>query len=191
MHRGPPYRSRTAADRCKAPTWCAREWRVAADRPLRSLSGNWLRVDRGVFRLAEWVPEVHDEFARWTLWSKNRGVVSHESALEVHRLGEFEASKVHLSVPPGFTMTDSALVLHRATLALTDVVDGGGFRLTSPLRSIIDIAAAGADLDQLARAIEEATDRGMFRLKQLRARAEEIDLKGALAIERALALRAS
>ena len=154
-------------------------------------AGNWLRVDRGLFRLAEWVPEVQDEFARWTLWSKNRGVVSHESALEVHHLGEFEASKVHLTVPPGFTMNDPTLVLHRATLAATDVVDGGGFRLTSALRSVIDVAAAGAELDQLARAIEEATERGLFTLKQLRARAEEIDLKGALAIERALALRTS
>lgn len=154
-------------------------------------AGNWLRVDRGIFRLAEWVPEVHDEFARWTLWSRERGVISHESALEVHRLGEFESSKVHLTVPPGFTMTDPALVLHRSTLAAEDVVNGGGFRVTSALRSIIDVAAGGAELDQLARSIEEATDRGVFTIKQLRARAEEIDLKGALAIERALALRTS
>ena len=154
-------------------------------------AGNWLRVDRGIFRLAEWVPEIYDEFARWTLWSKNRGVISHESALEVHRLGEFESSKVHLTVPPGFTMTDPALVLHRATLAVDDVVDGGGFRLTSALRSLIDVAAGGAELDQLARAIEEATDRGLFTIKQLRGRAEEIDLRGALAVERALALRTS
>lgn len=52
-------------------------------------AGNWLRVDRGIFRLAEWVPGEHDELARWTLWSKGRAVVSHESALEVHDIGEF------------------------------------------------------------------------------------------------------
>jgi hypothetical protein len=44
-------------------------------------AGNWLRIDRGVFRLAEWVPELHDDLIRWTLWSKGRGVISPETAL--------------------------------------------------------------------------------------------------------------
>ena len=43
------------------------------------------------------------------------GVVSHESALGVHQIGEFEAARVHLTVPPSFTMTDPALAIHRRT----------------------------------------------------------------------------
>jgi predicted transcriptional regulator of viral defense system len=151
--------------------------------------GNWIRVDRGLFRLAEWVPEVHDELARWALWSGGRGVVSYESALGVHQVGEFEAVKVHLSVPRNFTMADPAVVIHRASLEALDVVDGGGFRLTSVTRSIVDVAATGVDLDQLARAIDEARERGLVNIKTLRSRAEVIDLRAALAIERALALK--
>jgi predicted transcriptional regulator of viral defense system len=152
-------------------------------------AGNWIRVDRGLFRLAEWVPEVHDELARWALWSGGRGVVSYESALGVHQVGEFEAVKVHLSVPRNFTMADPAVVIHRASLEAQDVVDGGGFRLTSVTRSIVDVAATGVDLDQLARAIDEARERGLVNIKTLRSRAEGIDLRAALAIERALALK--
>jgi hypothetical protein len=54
-------------------------------------------VDRGLFQLAEWVPQVHDDLFRWVLWSKGRGVVSHETALAVHGIGEdrFWSSQEH------------------------------------------------------------------------------------------------
>jgi len=58
--------------------------------------------------------------------------------------------------------------------------------VTTVLRSLIDVAASGADSDQLARAIHESVAGGHLTLQQLRARAEEIDLKAALHIERAL-----
>src|SRR3954468_5185764 len=64
-------------------------------------AGNWYRIDRGLFRLAEWVPELHDDLIRWTLWSKSRAVVSHQTALTVHGLGELESPRIHLTVPPG------------------------------------------------------------------------------------------
>ena len=54
------------------------------------------------------------------------------------------------------------------------------------LRSLVDVAAAGADEEQLARAIKEAKDAGYLTLRQLRARAEQVDVKGALRIERAI-----
>lgn len=52
-------------------------------------TGNWLRVGRAIYRLRGWVPDMHDHLARWTLWSGGEAVVSHESALVVHGLGEF------------------------------------------------------------------------------------------------------
>ena len=89
-------------------------------------ASNWNRVDRGLFRLAEWVPERHDDLIRWTVWSKDRAVISHETALAVHGIGEFEAPRVHLTVPPGFSMRDDAVVLHHDALGDDDVVDLGG-----------------------------------------------------------------
>lgn len=149
-------------------------------------AGNWIRVDRGVFRLAEWVPERNDHLSRWTLWSKGRGVVSHESALGVHCIGEFESDRVHLTVPAQFSMRDPAITLHFTDLPPGDAVEHSGYRVTTVLRSLIDVAAEGADEDQLGRAIHESVALGNLTLRQLRARAEEIDLKAALRIERAL-----
>lgn len=154
-------------------------------------AGNWLRIDRGIFRLADWIPGVHDELARWDLWSKGRAVVSHDTALTVYGVGEFESPRVHLTVPAGFRMRDEALVLHRADLPENDVVSRPGFRLTTLTRSLVDVAADHADEDQLARALAEALDLGTITQRQLRSRVEAVDPKGALRIERALNLLAT
>ncbi len=150
-------------------------------------AGNWLRIDRGLFRLTEWIPEVHDDLARWTLWSRGRGVVSNESGLAVHELGEFESPRVHLTVPPGFSMRDDAVALHFADLDDSDVESRTGFRVTTPTRTIIDIASQAPDEDQLARAISDGERAGLLNLRRLRARAEVVDARAALYIERAIA----
>lgn len=149
-------------------------------------AGNWLRIDRGIFRLAEWIPEVHDDLVRWTLWSGGRAIVSHESALAVHGVGELESPRVHLTVPPGFRMRDDAVSLHLSDVPEPDVEERNGFRVTTILRSLIDVAADSADDDQLGRAIAQARESGRFTLRQLRERAEALDVRAALHIERAL-----
>jgi predicted transcriptional regulator of viral defense system len=149
-------------------------------------AGNWLRIDRGLFRLAEWIPNIHDDLIRWTLWSRGRAVVSHQSALSVHGVGEFESARVHLTVPPRFSMRDPAIALHHADLADSDVVERTGFKLTTVIRSLVDIAALAAEEDQLTRTIQEARESGLLTIRQLRTRAEAIDAKAALYIERAI-----
>lgn len=148
--------------------------------------GNWWRIDRGLFRLVEWAAGAHDELARWTLWSRGRGVVSHESAMSVHGIGEFESRHIHLTVPPGFTMRNDAVELHYAELPADDVSARSGYRVTTALRTIIDIAANAPDEDQLARAIDDARRAGLVTNRRLRSRAEAVDPRAALYIERAI-----
>ena len=148
--------------------------------------GNWNRVDRGIFRLPEWPIGPHDDLVRWSLWALGRAVVSHVTALTVHGYGEFESSRVNLTVPPRFAKADAAVVLHRALLANDDIQVREGFRVTTVMRSLIDVAGAGADQDQLASAIAEAQQAGAITLRRLRERAEEVDVRAALRIEQAL-----
>lgn len=149
-------------------------------------AGNWLRIDRGLFRLVEWLPDVHDDLVRWSLWSRGQGVVSHETALAVHGVGEFESAWVHLTVPKEFRMRDDVVVLHREELSDADIEVRTGFRVTTPLRSLIDIAATAPDEEQLARAVGEARQRGLVSLRMLRSRAEVVDARAALYLERAV-----
>lgn len=149
-------------------------------------AGNWTRVDRALLRLVEWVPDVHDDLARWTLWSHSRGVISHETALAVHGIGEFESARVHLTVPAGFHPRDQAVALHFGVVDDDEVQTRTGFRVTTPARALIDVAATAPDEDQLARAIEDARRVGLVVERLLRTRAEVVDPRAALYIERAL-----
>jgi predicted transcriptional regulator of viral defense system len=147
---------------------------------------DWLRVDRGIYRLHDWPSTQHEELARWTLWSRGRGVVSHETALAVHELGDVMPARVHLTVPPGFRSRSHAVMLHAGLLDATDVEQFEGFTITTPLRSILDSAADRLEVDQLARAIHDALDRGLTTIRSLRIRSDEFGPAAALAIERAL-----
>jgi predicted transcriptional regulator of viral defense system len=150
-------------------------------------SENWLRVGRGIFRLPEWPSSPHEDLVRWTLWSGQKGVVSHESALAVHELGDVNPARVHLSVPPGFRAKAEGVVLHRAIVEPTERQEHSGFWVTTPLRALIDVASGSLDLDQLVTAVVEAQRRGLVTPKHLRARADAAGDRAALRIERALA----
>ncbi len=148
--------------------------------------GNWLRVDRGIFRFPEWPTGDRDDLVRWSLWSRGRAVVSHETALSVHELGDVDPARVHLTAPPNFRQKNPGVVIHRADLAPRDVQEHEGFRVTTPLRSLLDVAAEELDLDQLEQAIAEALARGMTTRRALLDRADEFGANAALRIERAL-----
>lgn len=148
--------------------------------------GNWVRVERGIYRLPEWPVGEHDDLVRWSLWSRGRAVVSHETALAVHQLGDVDPAVVHLTVPPNFRSKDKGVRLHRGVLPEADVWQHEGFRVTTPLRALLDVAAGDLDLDQLVTAVKEACERGPATKQALLTRAEEFGPHGALRIERAL-----
>lgn len=148
--------------------------------------GEWLRVDRGIYRLPDWPASQHEDLVRWTLWSRGRATVSHETALAVHELGDLMPARVHLTVPPNFQMRAPAVVIHKAALAPLDVEQFEGFSVTTPMRSILDAAAAGMEVDHLARTVRDALEHGLLTADSIRARADEFGPAAALAIERAL-----
>ena len=148
--------------------------------------GNWLRVDRGIYRFPEWPTGSRDDLVRWSLWSRGRAVVSHETALSVHELGDVDPARVHLTAPPNFRQRNPGVVIHRTDLATRDVEEHEGFRVTTPLRSLLDVAAGELDLDQLGQAIAEALARGMTTRRALLDRADEFGANAALRIERTL-----
>lgn len=148
--------------------------------------GEWLRVDRGIYRLPDWPASQHEDLVRWTLWSRGRATVSHETALAVHELGDLMPARVHLTVPPNFQMRAPPVVIHKAALAPFDVEQFEGFSVTTPMRSILDAAAAGMEVDHLARTVRDALEHGLLTADSIRARADEFGPAAALAIERAL-----
>ncbi len=149
---------------------------------------NWIRVDRGLYRLPEWPAGEHDDLVRWSLWSKGLAVVSHETALTVHDLGDVNPGRIHLTVPPGFRAKAPGAVLHRGTVPESDIHEHEGFRVTTPVRTLLDVAAGDLELDQLKTAVTDACAHNPATQRALLDRADEFGERAALRIERALRL---
>ena len=149
-------------------------------------TGNWVRVDRGLLRLPDWPQDVGDTFVRWSLWSSGRGVVSHDSALAVHGLSDADPAKIHLSVPPGFRARDDQVSVHVADVPDDDRELRRGWSVTTPLRTLVDVADGDASQETVDTAVADALTRDMVtRRSILRRTADEAD-RAALRLERAL-----
>jgi len=148
--------------------------------------GNWIRIDRAIYRLNAWPAGDREDLVRWTLWSRDRGVISHDTATSIHRLGDLNPAQIHMTVPPGFRASASGVVLHRGVLPDTDVERHAGYRITTPLRSILDVAALEIEDERLIAIISDALRRGVTTRKQLRERADIAGAAAALRIERSV-----
>src|SRR6266511_346392 len=91
--------------------------------------GNWLRVDRGIYRFPEWPTGPREDLVRWSLWSRGRAVVSHETALSVHELGDVDPAHVHLTVPPNSRQKTPGAALQGAAQPRRAVEEQGAFRV--------------------------------------------------------------
>lgn len=154
-------------------------------------AGNWVRVDRGIFRLPHWPAEAEDSYVRWALWSKGRGVLSHESALSVHGLSDVDPRQIHLTVGRDFHASDEAIVLHFVDLGDEDIESRGAWSLTTPSRTIVDVADGETPQEHVTAALGEALDRGLVTRRRMREESERRSDRAALRVERALSSRES
>lgn len=149
--------------------------------------GNWQRIDRALFRLPGWPAQAADIYVRWSVWSDNSGVISHQSAADVHRLGDFDAGDVHLTLPQLNKSKASGVVLHVGALAPSEIQSKSGFRVTTPLRTVLDLAASSLDQDRLTAVVRDGLDSAKLTRTKLRNTVDEFGSMAGLKIERALA----
>jgi predicted transcriptional regulator of viral defense system len=149
-------------------------------------AGNWVRVDRGVFRLAGWPAEPEDEYVLWRVWSRNLGVMSHDSALYVHGLSDLVPTKTHLTVPPPFRKVNPLVQVHLGTLGQGEVEQRRGWQVTAPLRTITDVADSLISQEHIDRAVADALERGSVSRRSLVGASYSASERAALRIERAL-----
>jgi predicted transcriptional regulator of viral defense system len=147
--------------------------------------GNWRRVERGIYRFPEWPSGEHEDLALIALWSGPGGVISHDSALEFHGLSDVLPDQVHLTVPPAFRKRRDRVVLHKADLEPSDIADQGGFRVTTPLRTMVDAAGSALSPEHLEAAVRDGLRLGLLRKAKL------LDLALELPRDAAVRLRAA
>ncbi|MFF7938902.1 MULTISPECIES: hypothetical protein [Nocardia] len=110
--------------------------------------GSVTRAGIGMLRLAGWPEGPLDEYAMWAAWFDGAAVVSHQSAAELHGLGSLGPRFLHLSVRAGRPPVTPRLAVVRRSLAGADVESAGPFLVTTPVRTVLDLAEG--DIGQAA-----------------------------------------
>ncbi len=183
------FRSRNEATRClqkiaeaQAGFFTAKQAKKAgfseSSHTYNVQEGHWAREFRGIYRLASFPAVLRPELVRWHLWSMDRagraqGVYSHSTALGIYIAPETTPdlpAVLEMTVPKGFRRrgaTPEGLTLHFADLPESDIVTRKGYRLTTPLRTLLDLAAADTmPRAELSKALLGILERGLITREQ-------------------------
>jgi predicted transcriptional regulator of viral defense system len=155
-------------------------------------AGKFVRVYRGLYRLRDYPSSPHEQVAAaWLAFGKDNAVVSHESALALHNLSDIVPDAVHVTVPrarrylsglPGVCLHTSA-----RPPAKSEVVEREGIQVTAPVRTILDVADAGAGPEQVQMAIRQAVRRALVLPERLRIAARGRSRRVRMLVESTLA----
>ncbi len=139
-------------------------------------AGNWVRDGWGIYRLARYPETNDDDVIRLMLWSRDRAgepqaVLSHDSALHAFGLSDVLPSKHHLTVPKGFRKrAPPGVVLHKEELPPEDIEGRDGYRITTPLRTLLDAACSSMSPEHVETATRQALEKGLVRRRALEER---------------------
>ena len=99
--------------------------------------GHWEKVQRGIYRLADFPKPDWPELVIWSLWSRDRNgdpqiVYSHETAEMIHGLRPRSNGTLHVTVPRAFRKNCAMppeLVFHKHELSPDQIEERAGFRV--------------------------------------------------------------
>lgn len=131
----------------------------------RARNGSIARERRGIYRLTRYPFSMHEEImVGWLAVGRDVAVVSHQSALEVHDLSDVIADEIHVTVPRSRKDRIRVEGVHVHTTVREfeplDVVSREGMRITSPIRTVLDIDEAWFSLEHIEAAARQVIQRG-------------------------------
>lgn len=118
--------------------------------------GDLVQIHRSLLRLAYWPAGPFDEYAKWCAWFEGDATVSHQSAAQLHGLGRLRPRLLHLSAPTGAPVGVADVAVRRAALTPLDVEPTGTFFVTTPIRTILDLADCGIAQHMLDEVVGDA-----------------------------------
>ncbi|HBM15725.1 MAG TPA: hypothetical protein DD381_05185 [Lentisphaeria bacterium] len=138
-------------------------------------AGNWIREERGIYRLARFPLQDDAHYSLWGVWSMNRkgipqGVYSHETALSLFELSDVQPEKLHMTVPRGYrrhSEIPKILLLHHSIIEPSEYEERNGYRVTKPYRTVVDLLRSMATSPEfIKQAVEQAINRGYLTHEQ-------------------------
>ena len=149
---------------------------------------NFLRAARGIYRLRRFPASPFEDLIVACLRAGPKAAVSHETALVVYGLSDIMPAQIHVIVPRTKSRRLKDLKLHRHRLGENEVTRRDGVQVTTAIRTLLDVAAAGVGEDQVAEAVREALQRGLVRRNDLVTAAWSRGGRARKVIERALTM---
>ncbi|MFG1790069.1 hypothetical protein [Nocardia sp. NPDC049149] len=149
--------------------------------------GSVTRAGVGMLRLAEWQPGPLDEYAMWAAWFDGAAAVSHHSAAELHGIGRLQPRFLHLSVGSGRPPVTPRLVVLRRSLIGAEIESAGPFLVTTPLRTVLDLAEADIGQPALDEVIADAIAINRCTSAEIRYAGKRLPARAASRLYRALA----
>jgi predicted transcriptional regulator of viral defense system len=152
--------------------------------------GRFVRVARGLYRLRDYPSSPREELIAAWLRLAPDAAISHDSALEVLGLSDIIPGSIHLTVPRARRKLARQLGVstHTTTRPLdaAEVFTREGLRMTTPARTIVDVAESGVAPEQVIEATRQAIDRGLTTPARMRAAARSRGRRVRTLIESAL-----
>ncbi len=139
-------------------------------------AGHWKREMRGIYRLQNYPVSDYEELMVWYLWTKNRkdipqGVFSHDTAIDLYELSDINPAKIHITVPKTFQRFNEIpgeICLHKGELKVADTKGFHGMKITTPIKTLIDLVSEGKiGADLIKQAVEQGLKRGLINQKQI------------------------
>lgn len=123
------------------------------------------RVSHGIYRIKLVPPSEWDEFIQAAMWPDGRGVLSHETALDLHDLCDVNPNHIDVTVPRDYRthrQVPATYRLHRRALPDGDVGSVDGVPVVTPSRAIADGIEAGLRPTLIDQAIDTAEREAMI-----------------------------
>lgn len=145
--------------------------------------GTLERIAQGLYRNPLVPTTTLGPYMAAALWPQGvRGVLSHQTALELLGLSDADPGKIHLTLPKAFRvrrMTPDQYILHHADLAPSDVTAVEGIPVTTAARTIRDCHADHIGPALLRQAIEDGLQNGRLSRREAAVLGDEILGNGA------------
>jgi predicted transcriptional regulator of viral defense system len=127
--------------------------------------GTLEHLGHGLYRMPMVPPTQLDPYMEAVLWSGRRGVLSHETALDLYDLCDVNPAAIHLTVPVGFRTrkpVPPTYRLHRERIDNDEVRWFEGIPIVAPDRAILGGIEQALGWQLIDQAIKTGRDRGLI-----------------------------
>lgn len=119
----------------------------------------------GLYRMPMVAPTQLDAYMEAVMWTGRRGVLSHETALDLHELCDVNPSAIHLTLPRAFRTRKAVPEIYRVHRFDLDPAEIGwheGIPIVTPERAILGGIEQALGWQLIDQAIDAARARGLI-----------------------------